>query len=110
STDSNRISNETVSETHASWGSSIPVLRDSDHDAYHQLGVSATPTLILLGQEGTVQMVHLGMIPTAEMLEEKLAQLVGGTDLVEQERQAIDERMEEYQQLLDEVTIKTRSP
>ena len=53
---------ETVNQFIAKSGFSIPVLLDPDADTLYRLGIDSYPTTILVGRNGTVQVVHIGLL------------------------------------------------
>lgn len=51
-------------------GFSFPVLLDPNADALHRLGIDSFPTSVLVGRDGTVQAVHIGLLTAATLDEE----------------------------------------
>jgi peroxiredoxin len=60
----------------------IPVLFDSDQAVAKLYGVSGIPQTVLIGKDGTVQVVHVGLKPDLEnLLSGELDDLLAGKDL-----------------------------
>jgi thiol-disulfide isomerase/thioredoxin len=53
---------EAVRKFITSSGFSFPVLLDPNADTLYRLGIDSYPTSILVGRDGTVQVVHIGLL------------------------------------------------
>ena len=65
-----------VSQFIQQTGFSFPVLLDPDSASLERMGVFSFPTSILVGRDGIVKKVHVGLI-TPEILETEIAPLLG---------------------------------
>jgi len=64
-----------VSQFISQTGFSFPVLLDADSAALSRLGVFSFPTSILVGRDGTVKKIHVGLI-TPETIQTEIAPLL----------------------------------
>jgi len=101
STDSKRISNEVVAKTMLDWGGSMPVLRDSESSGYHKLNIRATPTIVVLGRDGRLQMFQTGLHRHPEPLIRAIQKLVDGEDLAANAIAEHERQLLEYEQVLE---------
>lgn len=65
-------SQPTVSSFISRNGFSFPVLLDPNNAVLNQLGISSFPTSVLVGSDGVVKTIHVGMF-TPESLEREIA-------------------------------------
>ncbi len=77
------------------WGVTIPPLRDPQHHAAQFFHVSAIPTLVVLGPDGTVQYVDAGIDTrdVAAALPEIVGRVLDGEDVYEEARQRFLEEL-----------------
>lgn len=79
---------ETIREMLTAEKLEIPVVLDADGSVAQSYGANAIPQTVLIGKDGSVQVVHVGAAPN---LEEKLSQqvedLLDGKDLAAKELQ-----------------------
>jgi len=106
STDPARISSDTVGKTMVDWGGSMPVLRDSENTGYRQLNIRATPTIVMLGRDGRLQMFQAGLHRHPEPLINAIQKLVDGEDLAANAIAKHEQQLLEYEQALEAATIK----
>lgn len=60
----------TINRFIATNGFSFPVLLDPNADSLYRLGIDSFPTSVLVGRDGTVQAVHIGLL-TAAVLDKE---------------------------------------
>jgi thiol-disulfide isomerase/thioredoxin len=60
----------TINKFIANNGFSFPVLLDPDADSLYRLGIDSFPTSVLVGRDGTVQAVHIGLLTAASLDQE----------------------------------------
>ncbi|MCA9230951.1 MAG: redoxin domain-containing protein [Planctomycetales bacterium] len=106
STDPPRITSDVVAKTLASWGSTAPVLRDSESSAYDVLNVRATPTLILLGRDGRLQGFQAGAHSQPAPLINVIQKLIDGEDLAAAAIARYEQQVQVFEQALEAATIK----
>jgi peroxiredoxin len=67
----------------------IPVVLDRDGEVGKLYRAEGIPQTVLVGKDGTVQVVHVGLLPDLETrLSKELDDLVAGKDLAQQTREA----------------------
>lgn len=69
-------SSNLISQFIQQTGFSFPVLLDPETEALSRLGVMSFPTSILVGRDGMVKKIHIGLI-TSDVLENQIAPLLG---------------------------------
>jgi thiol-disulfide isomerase/thioredoxin/outer membrane lipoprotein-sorting protein len=106
STDPKGLSNQSVEKTLQAWGATFPLLRDLDKNAYYNLKVQATPTLMLLDPQGRLQAFHVGLLEGPSELVRKVRQVRGGEDLLQQAKADHARELDEYLAILDAATIE----
>lgn len=118
--DSSALTNAAAANTFHSWGGKIPLLRDPQDSAYHNLGVRAFPHTILIGRDGRLQSSHEGMHLHAEPLMEDIRKLLAGEDIAAQAVAQYARLVERYEQdlkaaelngsLLDAEVVRPEGP
>ncbi len=106
STDPKGLPTETVAKTFESWGGTIPVLRDLEKNAYYNLEVKATPTLMLVSADGQLQDMHTGMLENADDLVKKVRQIQAGEDLVQAAKDQHTRELDEHLAIMEAATLE----
>jgi len=106
STDPRDMPTESLEKTMESWGATFPLLRDLDKNGYYNLDVKATPTLMLLGPDGRLQAVRVGMLESADELVKKIRQMQAGEDLVQQAKDQHAKQLEQHESIVNAATLQ----
>jgi len=105
SSDRAALPNDQVVKTLQQWGSTMPVLRDTESSAYQYLGVRKTPTTMVIGADGRVQLFQVGVHQNSEPLIKFIEQVLDGKDFAAEAMAQFQERLKKFNDELDSVTI-----
>lgn len=98
SVDDSQVTDEKLAETTKAWGSSIPIARLSGEEADKIFQVSAYPTLIVLGKDGSLQYTVSGV--NENELPSTLDKLLAGESVVEDVRRQYEQNLQAYEQMI----------
>lgn len=104
-TDRESVANETIEKTLRSWGTEMPILRDTTSSAYINLKVRVSPTTMLIDKEGRLQYIRIGAHRTPDELISVIKATLDGEDLAEKEREEYEQVLEDHEKRLDAVTL-----
>lgn len=104
-TDRESVSNETIEKTLRSWGTEMPILRDTTSSAYINLKVRVSPTTMLIDTEGRLQYIRIGSHRTPDELISVIKATLDGEDLAEKEREEYQQVLKDHEKRLDAVTL-----
>ena len=106
STDPKGLATPAVEKTLQSWGATFPLLRDLDKNAFYELEVHATPTLMVIGPDQRLEAAHLGALADADDLVAKVKLLRDGGDLVEQAKQDYAKELKQHAAIFAAATLE----
>ena len=106
STDPKGLDTKAVEKTLQAWGATFPVLRDLDKNVFYDLGVQATPTLMLVGPDGRLLSRRVGMLESGDELVKKIRQIQAGEDLVLEAKDQHAKQLEQHEAILQAATLK----
>ena len=111
STEPTRVSNSQLEATLTAWNVTVPLLRDLDACGRDLLGIPWTPTMIVLGVDGNVQIFEVGANANlAEELPTILNRLRQGDDLASEIIADHFDQTESYARTLAAAMAETASP
>jgi thiol-disulfide isomerase/thioredoxin len=107
STDGPDTSEAQIVETLKAIGVNPPWGRISAEEFFRQFEVDQTiPVLVILGANGTIQVLHIGLLKdTPTSLPAMIEAVLKGDDVIKQARDAWEARQREYQQQLQQATV-----
>jgi thiol-disulfide isomerase/thioredoxin len=98
--DPNTVSDQTVRETHKTWGSSLPLARDPNEHIQKAWQVSAMPAMFVVGGDGTVQHHEMGVNNELEKeLPETIELLLQGKTTVDRAKKNFETRLAEFERI-----------
>ncbi len=98
--DANTVSDQTVRETHKTWGSQLPLARDLNEHIQKAWQVSAMPALFVIGNDRIVQHHEMGVNAELEKeLPETIEALLQGKSTVERARKNYETRLAEFERI-----------
>jgi thiol-disulfide isomerase/thioredoxin len=106
STDPEGLATPAIEKTLKAWGASFPLLRDLEKNAFYDLNVKATPTLMVFGPDNRLQAMHLGILEDADDLVSKIQKLREGDDLVKLAKQEYTDELKEHVAILAAATLE----
>ncbi|MBA3482218.1 MAG: redoxin domain-containing protein [Pirellulales bacterium] len=106
SLDGVRVGKEAAEKTLHSWGGSMPVLFDPQQDAFKNLKVEGTPTLMLLDPKGRLQFFHIRQHREPKELAALIRKVIAGADLAAEARNEHRQLVRDFETELKSVTIK----
>ncbi|MEX0818160.1 MAG: hypothetical protein WD070_01165, partial [Pirellulaceae bacterium] len=111
STEPSRVSNSQVAATLVNWNADLPLLRDLDACGRDLLGITWTPTMIVLDEEGRVQIFEVGAnTDLAQELPIILDRLRNGDDLASEIIADHEQQTANYRDALAAAKSGTASP
>jgi thiol-disulfide isomerase/thioredoxin len=108
SLDGVRVGKETAEKTLKGWGGSMPVLFDAKHDAFKQLKVEGTPTLMLLDAQGRLQYFHIRQHREPKELAALVRKVIDGADLAAEARKEHRQLVKDFESELKAATIQDK--
>ena len=108
SLDGVRVGKEATEKTLRSWGGSMPVLFDAKQDAFKQLKVEGTPTLMLLDGKGRLQYFHIRQHREPKELAALIRKVIDGADLAAEARNEHRQLVKDFASELKAATIKDK--
>jgi thiol-disulfide isomerase/thioredoxin len=106
SLDGVRVGKAAAEKTLESWGGSMPVLFDPKQDAFKNLKVEGTPTLMLLDAKGRLQFLHIRQHRDPKGLATLIRKVMDGADLAAEARNEHRQLVKDYETELKAATIK----
>lgn len=107
SEDPSLVKPEKLLQTLRSWGSSLPILRDTDGSAREAFFVKEVPSVIVVGGDARIHDAQAGLPFDVGAVDRAIAGLVGGNDVAAHLLEQYVELNKKFQLELEKVAIST---
>lgn len=99
-----------LQETIASWGASLPIVRDLHRHYETTFKLPGVPAQVLIGADGRIQTVKIGPMMDAAELENPIERLLAGEDVAAETLESYDAERQRFEIELARASVDVQEP